>query len=102
MSIFKDNIDVLLSIITHICNASLKKGIFPENLAVAIITCLYKAGDSQLLQNYRAISLLVAFSKILEKLVYGRLIGHFFQNNFFTPAQFAFLPGKSTLMQLRK
>ena len=78
MSIFKDNIDVLLSIITHICNASLKKGIFPENLAVAIITCLYKAGDSQLLQNYRAISLLVAFSKILEKLVYGRLIGHFF------------------------
>ena len=31
MSIFKDNIGVLLSIITHICNASLKKGIFPEN-----------------------------------------------------------------------
>ena len=38
MSIFKDNIDVLLSIITLICNASLEKGIFPDNLAVAIIT----------------------------------------------------------------
>ena len=75
-----------------------------RKLAVAIIICVYKAGDSQLLQNYRAISLLilVAFSKILEKLVYGRLIGHFFRNNFFTPAQFGFLPGKSTLDAAQK
>ena len=34
--------------------------------------------------------------------MYGRLIGHFFRNIFFTPAQFGFLPGKSTLDAAQK
>ena len=42
MSLFIDNIDVLADIITHICNQSLKEGIFPEKLAVAIIICRHK------------------------------------------------------------
>ena len=48
-----------------------------------------------LLENYRAISLLVAFSKIFEKLVSIRLLNYFMNNGLFAAAQFGFIPGRS-------
>ena len=96
MSLFSDNIVALADIIAFVCNKSFEQGVFPERLAVAIIICLFKKGNINVVENYRAISLLVAFSKILEKLVSIRLINYFLVNNLFTEAQFGFLPGRST------
>ena len=42
MSLFKDNI---IDVITFICNLSLSKGIFPDDLMLTMVTCIYKAGD---------------------------------------------------------
>ena len=35
---------------------------------------VYKSGDAMSLNNYRPVSILPFFSKILEKLVYNRLL----------------------------
>ena len=40
MSLFKDNIDHLIDVITYICNLILSKGIFPDDLMLAVVTCL--------------------------------------------------------------
>ena len=76
MTLFSSNIDALANIITHIFNKSLEHRIYPQRLAVAIVTCIYKKGGAHQIENYRAISLLNAFSKILEKAVSARLIDY--------------------------
>jgi hypothetical protein len=66
--------------LTHICNHSLLTGIFPNRLKVSIVRPLYKKGDKTNMSNYRPISLLTTFSKVLEKVMYNRL-SHYLQTN---------------------
>ena len=51
----------------HVFQLSLSQGIFPDSLKIAQITPIYKAGETTSLSNYRPISVLPCFSKILEK-----------------------------------
>ena len=46
----------------------MQKAIFPNMLKVAQVTPIYKKGDSQLLENYRPVSMLPIFGKLFEKL----------------------------------
>ena len=96
MRLFKDNINVLADTIVFICNRSLDTGIFPKKLMIAMITCLHKAGDLHNLENYRAISILCAFSKILEKIVALQLVEYFIENNILTECQFGYRSGVPT------
>ena len=57
---------------------------------------IHKKGDVQNLNNYRPISLLSSFSKILEKIVYRRLYSFFDRFNLFSNSQFGFRRGHST------
>ena len=52
---------------------SLSSGIFPDNLKIAKITPIFKSGDTEYLGNYRPISVLPCFSKILERIMYNRV-----------------------------
>ena len=54
-------------------NLSFKKCIFPDDLRKANVTPVFKAGDNTELSNYRQISVLPCFSKILERAMYNRL-----------------------------
>jgi len=47
-------------------NLSFKEGVFPEDLKIARITPIYKTGDINCLGNYRPISILSNFSKVIE------------------------------------
>jgi hypothetical protein len=47
------------------------------------------------MKNYRPISLLTVFSKVLEKVMYNRLSHHKHTNNILVPEQFGFRQGKS-------
>ena len=96
MKVLKNNITSLAGVISHICNLSMSTGVFPENLMIAVIIFLFKSGDPKLLPNYRAISILSAFSKIIEKLVSIRLVSYFNENNMFSSSQFGFRSGLST------
>jgi hypothetical protein len=94
--VVKKCIDVVKKLLAHIYNASLEAGIFPERFKTAKVTPLYKKADMGNVGNYGPISLLCAFSKILEKLVYSRLLSFLTRNTILTEAQHGFRKKKST------
>jgi len=57
-----------------IFNKSIENGTVPDELKVAKIIPIYKSEDKKLISNYRPISVLPVFSKILEKVLYNRLL----------------------------
>ena len=57
---------------------------------------IYKKGNPLLLQNYRSISLLNAFSKILEKGVQTRMLSYLNRCKALSKFQFGFRPNHST------
>ena len=61
--------------LAHIFNLSLENGIFPEALKTSR-TVIFKGGDNLSMDNYRPISLISTFSKILEKMVALKLSNH--------------------------
>ena len=73
MSTLKYIIESVIEPFTYICNLSFSTGVFPENMKTAKVIPLYKNGDKHVFSNYRPVSLLPQFSKILEKLFVNRL-----------------------------
>ena len=51
MKLIKENLPVLGSTVTFICNLSLMTGIFPSELATAFITCIFKSGNIDSFKN---------------------------------------------------
>lgn len=62
-----------LHVLTYICNVSFQTGIFLNKMKIPKIIPLYKNGNKHIFTNYRPVSLLPQFSKILEKLFNDRL-----------------------------
>ena len=60
----------------HIFNQFLQSGISPDKLKTARVTLSFEKGSDSKLENYRPISVLPCFSKILEKIMYDRLYKH--------------------------
>jgi hypothetical protein len=48
-------------------NESILSGTFPTRLKYAVVKPLLKKGDRKNVANYRPVSLLTSFSKVLEK-----------------------------------
>ena len=84
------------SILCKIINLVFEKGIFPDLCKLAKVIPIYKKDDSLLCENYRPISVLSIFSKILEKLVYGRMYKFLDVNNLIYNRQFGFRRNYST------
>ena len=57
-----------------IFNASFASGVVPNDFKLANVIPVFKKGSQYSLCNYRPISLLSVFNKLLEKLIYNRLI----------------------------
>jgi len=55
-----------------------------------------KKGDDQNITNYRSISLLTSFSKVIEKLIYARLLDHTTTNSILVNEQYGFRTWYST------
>ena len=90
----------ILNHLTHLFNLCLKQGIFPEKLKHAIITPIYKTGGKDKFNNYRPISLLPVFSKVLEKIIQSSILSSLEQHNILHPLQFGFRKMHSTYMPL--
>ena len=80
----------------HIFNLSFLTGIIPNALKIARVTPVYKAFSKDNFANYRPISVLPCFSKILEKLMYKRAITFLNKNNILSNNQYGFRAGHST------
>ena len=77
-------------------NLSLHKGTFPDKLKIAKVTPIYKTGEKTELGNYRPISVLPCFSKILVRSMQSRVMHFFTEQNILYNKQFGFQPGQST------
>ena len=76
--------------ITHVMNLSIINGVVPNELKVAKVVPIYKSGDRRLINNYRPVSVLPCFSKILEKLMYNRISNFIHKHNLLNEYQFGF------------
>ena len=88
--ILKLSAPYIISLLTYICNAVLNTGIFPDT-----IKPVFKKGDDQDITNYRSISLLTS-SKVIEKLIYARLLERTTINSILVNKQYRFRTQYST------
>lgn len=82
--------------LSHIFNKSLIEGIVPNQFKIAKVCPIFKGGDETQTNDYRPISLLSSFSKILEKIVCNQLKYYLVSNNIIDPQQFGFQNNNST------
>ena len=74
MKIIKTTVYEVAVPLAHIFNQSFLIGTVPDNMNIAKIVPILKSGNTKILNNYRPISILPAFSKVLGKLVCNRLV----------------------------
>jgi len=87
----------MAEIICYIINNSLKEGIFPTNLKLAVIKPIYKnKGDSTYFQNYRPISLLPAFFKLFEIVMCKQLTEFMNECSLLAKSQHGYIQKRST------
>ena len=77
---------------------SINNGTMPAEWKIHKIIPVYKSGDKTSTSNYRPISLHCITSKLLERLIYNKIINTV--SNSITPHQYGFQRGSSTLQQL--
>jgi hypothetical protein len=93
-SLVKQCIQIIKGPMTNMYNVSLNSGVFPNEWKTAKVKPLYKDRDKYDIQNYRPISVISVFAKLLERLMFNRLIPFMFENKIFTEAQNGFRKGK--------
>jgi hypothetical protein len=86
----------LITALTYIINLSLSDGIFPDQLKATKVKPLYKKGAESKVDNYRPVSLISGFSKIIEKLIKKRLLSFLNKYSIISDKQHGFHKGRST------
>ena len=90
----------LSELLCHVSNHSFTTGNYPDTLKLAIVTPAHKSDSKMFMNNYRPISVLPIFSKILERLMHKRLFNFLTLNNSLFEHQFGFQPRKTTSMAI--
>ena len=72
--------DIIIEPLAVLINQTMNTGIFPNKLKVAKVIPIYKKDDETQFTNYRPISILPAFSKVFEKVIFKQLYEYFQRN----------------------
>ena len=89
MNVIKEIIDLIVQPLRYITNLSLSSGTVPDQMKIARVVPLFKTGDLSV-TNYRTVSILPALCKILERIVYDRLINFWNKFNILSNNQYGF------------
>ena len=95
-NVIKNCFGELSDILRYVFDLSLQTGIFPDPLKIAKVTSVFKTGDLKEISNYRPISVLPCFSKILERIMYNGLYSYLVKEKKLYSKQFGFQKGHST------
>ena len=82
--------------LTHLINLSFKLSYVPPEWKQSRIIPIFKAGQRDIVSNYRPVALLSTFSKILEKECSYQIWRHLEANNIITQEQYGFMKKHST------
>jgi potassium voltage-gated channel Eag-related subfamily H protein 8 len=77
-------------------NTLLKSGILPNDWKTAKLIPIYKSGPKENCTNYRLISVLPSFSKVIEKFVLNEISNYLSVNNILNKLQFGLKKSNST------
>lgn len=94
--IVKNNSVVFSRILSEAFNKMVEIGYYPDCLKIARVVPIFKSGDTCDPSNYRPISTLSVFNKILEKLLLNRIIPFLDKHNVLYSLQYGFRQGSST------
>jgi hypothetical protein len=94
-TLVKQRIHLIKGPLAHIYNLSLNSGVFPDVWKTAKVKPLYKKGDKYDMRNYRPISIIPVFAKLLKRLMNNRIISFLYENKIFSEAQNGFRKGNS-------
>lgn len=95
-SVLKDLFLAFSLYLVNIVNLCFDACKFPDQLKIGTIIPLPKKGDLSQITNWRPITLLPTFSKIIEKIINIQLLEYLTSTHKIIDNQFGFLPGKST------
>ena len=98
MKLLKMIPDLILVPLCRIINNSFQSGIFPDPLKISKVIPIHKEGPTDDVNNYRPISLLSIFDKIIEKAMHTRLYSFLEQHNILYKNQFGFCKNNSTTL----
>ena len=90
----------IISPVVHLFNLSFKTGFIPKDYKSAKVIPIYKAGEKNRFDNYRPISILNAFSKLMEKIVACQMMKYLNKFNILYEHQYGFRSGRSTSQPL--
>ena len=99
-TILKSTPDNILIALAHVFNLSLACGEFISDFKTAKVAPIHKKGSVTNVYNYRPISLLCSMSKILEKLIYNRVVLFLKNKTFFININLASEKITQLVMQL--
>lgn len=88
--------EYIVNPLVYIINMVLEHGVFPERLKTSKIIPIHKKGPKQDLNNYRPIALQSVFSKLIELVIYTRLVNFIDKHDILSTSQHGFRKGKST------
>ena len=100
MSILKKVINYIVQPLSKIFNQSFSQGVFPDKMKIAKVIPLFKSGEKGVFTNYRPVSLLPQFSKLLEKLFCLRLDNFINKCNILCDSQYGFRSNRSTSLAI--
>ena len=100
MCLVKTLIPYLVIPLEHIFNISLQAGVFPDGMKIARVIPLFKNGNINDFTNYRPISLLSQFSKILEKIFHNRMMSFIEEKNILYESQYGLRKNMSTSLAI--
>ena len=98
--LLKDGADALATPLALLMNRSINEGSIPASWKHAIVTPVFKSGSKSDPSNYRPISVLPVFAKILEKAVHEMVYNFLLQHKLLSPYQSGFRPLHSTATSL--
>ena len=96
INIIKESIPLIAEPLSEVVNACFQQGVYPSSLKHSMITPIFKKGDPTQTNNYRPISVLSCFSKILEKLISVRITEFLMVHKILNINQHGFLKGRGT------
>ena len=89
-SVLKYSNNEISPLLSEIINKCINQGYFPKELKCGCITPIYKNCEKTSVKNYRPVCSLSSFSKIMEKVVYNRMMTFIDKHEILSSKQFGF------------
>ena len=96
MYLLKEIMPSILPPIVHLFNLSFQSGYIPESYKTAKIITIFKGGEKDRFTNYRPISILSSFSKVLEKIVAVQMLKFLTKYQLLYSGNYGFRPRHDT------